>query len=138
MQLTRNAKGTIGFIIAMVLGQIRSAVSKVYKPPWEPSPPIVPFMKEFVSPFMNYYYRPVLIVLAGLVILWVWEGRRAGYLVALVLAAIATGFGVFVTIFNALSQEWLGLFTAVTAIAFPAIMALWYSFQGYRSSGSEA
>ena len=138
MQLTRNAKGTIGFIIAMVLGQIWSAVSRVYKPPWEPWPPIVPFMKEFVSPFMNYYYRPVLIVLAGLVILWVWEGKREGYLVALILAAIATGFGVTVTIMNAITQEWLGLFTAVFAVAFPAVMALWYSFQGYRSHGSES
>jgi predicted outer membrane lipoprotein len=54
------------------------------------------------------------------------------------LAAIATGFGVMVTFFNAISQEWLGLFTAVIAVAFPAIMALWYSFQGYRSYGSEA
>ncbi len=138
MQLTRNAKGTIGFIIAVVFGQIWSAVTPVYNPPWEPWPPIVPFMSEFAVPFMVNYFRPVLMGLAGLAIFWVWEGKREGYLVALLLAAIATGFGVMVTFFNAISQEWLGLFTAVIAVAFPAIMALWYSFQGYRSYGSEA
>lgn len=94
-------------------------------------------MKEFASPFMNYYYRPVLIVLAGLVILWVWEGRREGYLVAFVLAAIATVFGVIITIMNAITQEWHGLITAVFAVAFPAVMVLWYSFQGYRNHGAE-
>ncbi len=137
MQLTRNAKGTIGFIIAVALGQIWMGVSSVYKPPWEPWPPIVPIMSEFAVPFMVQYFRPILMGLTGLVILWVWEGKREGYLVALVLAVIATAFGVMVTLANAISQEWLGLFTAVTAVAFPAIMALWYSFQGYRSHGSE-
>ena len=137
MQVNRNAIGTIGFIIAMVLGQIGSTASRVYKPPWEPWLPIVPFMKAFASPFMTYYYRPVLIALVGLVILWVWGGRREGYLVAFVLAAIATAFGVIVTIMNAVTQEWLGLITAVFALTFPAVMALWYSFQGYRTHGAE-
>ncbi len=137
MQLTRNAKGTIGFIIAMVLGQIWGAVSPVYKPPWEPWPPIVPLMSEFAAPFMANYFWPVLMGLAGLAIFWVWEGKREGYLVALILAAIATGFGVMVTFFNAITQEWLGLLTAVSAVAFPAIMALWYSVQGYRTHGAE-
>jgi hypothetical protein len=138
MQLTRNAKGTIGFIIAVVFGQIWSAITPVYNPPWEPWPPIVPFMSELAVPFMVNYFRPVLMGLAGLAIFWVWEGKREGYLVALLLSAIATGFGVMVTFFNAITQEWLGLFTAVIAVAFPAIMALWYSFQGYRNYGSEA
>ena len=133
MQLSRNAKGTIGFIIAVVCGQIWSAVSPVYKPPWEPWPPIVPFMVDYAVPFMVNYYRPFLIGLAGLAILWVWEGQPAGYLLALVLAAIATLFGVSVTVFNTMTQEWVGLLTAVVAVAFPAIMALWYSFQGYRA-----
>jgi hypothetical protein len=87
---------------------------------------------------MVNYYRPFLIGLAGLVILWVWEGKPAGYLVALVLAAIASVFGVSVTIFNTMSQEWIGLLTAVVAVAFPAVMALWYSFQGYRAHGAKA
>lgn len=137
MQLTRNSKGTIGFIIAVVAGQIWVAVTPVYEPPWKPWPPIVPFMVELVVPFMVNYFRPILIGLAGLVILWVWEGRRAGYLVALVLSAIAALFGVSVTIFNAINREWLGLLTAVSALAFPAVMALWYSSQGYRDHGSE-
>jgi hypothetical protein len=95
-------------------------------------------MYEFAGPFMVQFFRPVLMGLTGLVILWVWEGKREGYLVALVLSVIAAPFGVMVTLANAISQEWTGLFTAVTAVAFPAIMALWYSFQGYRSHGLEA
>ena len=136
MQLTSNAKGTIAFIIAVVCGQIWSAVSPVYKPPWEPWPPIVPFMNDYAAPFMANYYRPLLIGLAGLAVLWVWEGKLAGYLVALVLAAIASIFGVSVTVFNALSREWIGLLTAVVAVAFPALMALSYSVRGYRTHGS--
>lgn len=138
MQPTVNAKGTIGFIIALVVGQIWSAVSPVYKPPWEPWPPIVPFMVDYAVPFMVNYYRPILIGLVGLVILWVWDGNRAGYLIALVLAAVATVFGVSVTVFNTMNQEWLGLFTAVSAVTFPAIMAVWYSIRGYRYDGAEA
>jgi hypothetical protein len=133
----QEREGTIGFTVAVVFGQIWLLVSPVYKPPWEPWPPIVPFMTAFAVPFMVNYYRPALIGLTGLVILWVWEGRRAGYLVALALAVIATGFAAFVTIFNAINQEWQGLLTAVAVATFPAIMALWYSLQGYRThSGS--
>jgi hypothetical protein len=133
MQLRRNAKGTIGFMLAMVIGQIWSAVSPVYKPPWEPWPPIVPFMVAYVLPFLNDFYRPIMLGLTGLVVLWVWEDSRAGYVIAFVLAAIAIVFGVSVTIFNTVNQEWSGLFTAVTVVVFPAVMALWYSFQGYRA-----
>ena len=136
MELTINAKGTIGFMLAVAVGQIWSTVSPVYKPPWEPWPPIVPFMVDYAVPFMVNYYRPILIGLLGVVVLWVWDGRRAGYLIALVLAAIATVFGVSVTVFNTMTQEWLGLFTAVSAVAFPAIMALWYSARGYRDQSS--
>ena len=94
-------------------------------------------MKDFVVPFLIHFYRPVLIGLTGLVIFWVWDGRRAGYLLAFLLAAVASGFGVLVAFLNAMQQEWSGLFTAAVSIAFPALMALWYSAQGYRHHGSE-
>lgn len=133
MELSRNAKGTIGFTIAVVIGQIWLLVTPVYKPPWEPWPPIVPFMTAVAVPFMSNYYRPLLIGLTGLVILWVWEGRRAGYAVAVVLALVATGFSGFITMFNAVNQEWQGLLTALLVATYPSIMALWYSLQGYRT-----
>lgn len=133
MELTRNAKGTIGFIIALVVGQVWLLVSPVYRPPWEPWPPIVPFMVEFAVPFMVKYYRPALIGLSGLVIMWVWEGKRAGYALAFVLALVGAGFSLFVTMFNVFNQEWHGVLTAVTVSTFPSIMLLWYSVQGYRS-----
>jgi hypothetical protein len=133
MELSRNGKGTIGFTIGVVAGQIWLLVSPVYKPPWEPWPPIVPFMTAVAVPFMVNCYRPLLIGLTGLVILWVWEGKRAGYAVAGVLALVATGFSGFITMFNAINQEWQGLLTAVLVATYPSIMALWYSFQGYRS-----
>ena len=138
MQPSRNAKGTIAFMFAMVIGQIWSTVSPVYQTPWEPWPPIVPFMVTYVAPFLYDYYRPIMFGLTGLAILWVWENSGAGYVIAFVLAAIATVFGLSVTVFNTLNQEWSGLFTALTVVVFPSIMTLWYSFQGYRSHGSEA
>jgi hypothetical protein len=138
VQLTRNAAGTVAFTIAMTLGQIWNVATPVNKPPlWKPWPPIEPFMVAYAVPFMNGYYRPILIALTGPVVLLVWQGRRSGYLVAFVLALIGAGFGVSITIFNALNQEWLAVLSAVTAVAFPAVMALGFSFQGYRSHGLE-
>jgi len=134
MALNKFAKGTIAFIAIIAVSHIWTAISLVYKPPWAPWPPIVPLMKEFVVPFLHHFYRPVLIGLTGLVIYWVWEDRRAGYLLAFVLAAIASVFGVAITLFNALSQQWSGTFTAALSVAFPALMALWFSMQGYRHS----
>lgn len=136
MLIDKYAKGTIAFVPIIAVSHIWSAISRVYKEPWTPWPPIVPFMSAYVVPFLDHLYRPILIGLTGLVVLWVWEGRRAGYLIALLLAVLASGFALFVTFFNAMNQEWSGTFTAAVAIAFPAIMALWYSAQGYRQHGS--
>lgn len=137
MELTKYAKGTITFTLVIAIAQIWSVVSPVYKPPWEPWPPIIPFMVNYALPFLVDFYRPVLIGFAGLAVLWVWEGRRAGFVLALLLAAVASVFGVSVTIFNALNQEWSGFFTAAIAVTFPSLMALWYSVQGYRSHSSD-
>jgi hypothetical protein len=138
MRLSKYAKGTIAFLIAMVIGQIWSAVSPVYKSPWEPWPPIVPFMVAYVLPFLNDFYRPIMFALTGLVVLLVWENGKAGFVIAFLLAAVATGFGLSVTVFNTMNQEWSGLFTALTVVVFPSIMTLWYSFHGYSSHSSEA
>ena len=88
-------------------------------------------------PFLTHFYRPILIGISGLVIYWVWEGRRAGYLLAVLFAAVASVFGVAITIFNAITMEWSGTFTAAVSVAFPALMALWFSAKGYRYVGSE-
>ena len=137
MKSRKYARGTIAFVIMMTIGQIWIAVSPVYDSPWEPWAPIVPFMAEFAVPFMQNYFRPVLIVLAGFVILWVWEDRRAGYSIALVLAVIASGFGVVVILLNALNQEWLGTLTGIFAAALPAFLLLWYSYKGLRGGQIE-
>lgn len=131
MQLDRNAKGAIIFSMMMVIAQLWMATSPVFDPPWEPWPPIVPFMGTFAVPFMVNFFRPALMALTGLAILWVWEGKRSGYLLALILALITSLFGVVVFLLNALNQEWLGTLTAL-ATHFPAVMALFYSFKGYR------
>ena len=138
MELNRNAKGTIAFTILIVMAQIWATVTPVYKPPWEPWPPIIPFMVNYAVPFLIDFYRPVLIGFAGLAVFWVWEGRRSGYLLALLFAAVASVYSVAVTIFNAMNQEWSGIFTAAVAFTFPSLMALWYSAQGCRGHGSNS
>lgn len=138
MQLSRNAKGAIAFLIVISVAHVWSAITPVYEPPWEPWPPIVPFMKDYALPFLINFYRPVLIGLTGLAVFWIWDDRREGFLVAALLAAVGSIFGVSVTIFNALQQEWSGLFTAFIALAYPAVMAFWYSAQGFRNHGSQA
>jgi hypothetical protein len=135
VQLTRDAVGTIAFTIGTGLGQIWNFVTPVNKPPWKPWPPLEPFMKAFVAPFMGGYYRPILIGLTGLIIFLVWQGKRSGYVLSLVLTAIAAAFGVSITISNAINQEWLACLAAGIAVAFPAVMASFFSFQGYRSHG---
>ena len=130
--LSKNAKGTIAFLSVIALAHIWSAVTPVFKPPWEPWAPLVPLMKDFVVPFVAHFYRPVLIGFTGLAVFWIWDGRREGFLVALLLSIVASAFGVLVVIFNALAAEWSGVFTCVVSIAFPALMALWYSWKGYQ------
>jgi hypothetical protein len=137
MQLSRNAKGAIAFLGVIAIAHIWSAITPVYKPPWQPWPPIVPLMKDIVVPLLVNFYRPVLIGFSGLAVLWMWEGRREGFLVSMLLAAIAAMFGTLVTIGNALAQEWSGTFTAAITLAYPAIMAFWYSFQGYKNDHLE-
>ncbi len=130
--LSKNAKGTIAFLSVIALAHIWSAVTPVFKPPWEPWAPLVPIMKDWVGPFLVHIDRPVLIGFTGLAVFWIWDGRREGFLVALLLSIVASVFGVLVVIFNALAAEWSGLFTCVVSIAFPALMALWYSWKGYQ------
>lgn len=130
--LSRNGKGAIAFLSVIALAHIWSAVTPVFKPPWEPWAPLVPIMKDFVVPFLVHLYRPVLIGFGGLAVFWIWDGRREGFLVALLLSIVASAFGVLVVIFNALATEWSGVFTCVVSIAFPALMALWYSWKGYQ------
>jgi hypothetical protein len=136
MQVSKNAKGAIAFLIVISIAHIWSAVTPVYDSPWEPWPPIIPLMTGYVLPFLIDFYRPVLIGLTGLAVFWIWDGRRNGYVLAMLLAAVASIFGVSVTIFNALQHEWSGLFTAAIAVAYPAVMAFWYSVQGLREGES--
>jgi hypothetical protein len=95
-------------------------------------------MVAYVLPFLNDFYRPIMFALTGLVVLWVWENGKAGFVIAFLLAAVTTGFGLSVTVFNTMHQEWSGLFTALTVVVFPSIMTLWYSFQGYSAHNLEA
>ena len=136
MELGRHAKGTIAFTLLIVISQVWGTVSPVFKPPWQPWPPIVPFMVNYAVPFLVAFYRPVLIGFAALAIFWVWEGRRAGYLLALLFAFIATLYSFTVSVFNAMAAEWVGLFTCVVAFLYPSAMALWFSVQGYRNNRS--
>lgn len=138
MEHNRFAKGTIALVILIVISQIWGTVSPVFKPPWQPWPPIVPFMVNYAVPFLIEFYRPVLIGFAGLTVLWVWEGKRAGFLLAVIFAFVASLYSIAVTFFNAMAQEWSGLFTCVVAFAIPSLMGLWYSALGYRHHGGEA
>jgi len=136
MELSRNAKGTIAFLSVIAIAHIWTMLSAAYKPPWEPWQPLVPLMKDFVVPFLHHIYRPVLIGFSGLAIFWIWDGRREGFVVAAILAAVTAGFGVLITLFNALAGELSGTFTALIAVAYPGVMALWYSVKGLREEGA--
>jgi hypothetical protein len=133
MDLPRYAKGAIAFLLFIAAAHTWSAVTSVYKPPWQPYLPLVPMMKDFVVPFMHEIFRPVLLGGSGLAIFWIWDGKRAGYGLALALTAIAAAFGVLVAFFNIMAGQWSGVFTAAVSLAFPPIMACWYSYQGYRN-----
>ncbi len=137
MPLSTHAKGAIIFSLMLVLGSLWLSVSPVFDEPWEPWEPIVPLMGGFAVPFVNQFYRPLLIALTGLAVLWIWEGKRIGYLVALVLALIGSAFAVLITFANVMNQTWLGAFTTLCA-SVPALLALWHAYQGYRLQGSAA
>ena len=132
MDLPRYAKGAIAFLLILAVAHVWTMVSTVYKPPWQPWLPLVPLMKDFVVPFTHQLYRPILIGGTGLAIFWIWDGKRAGYILALFLTFISAAFGVLIVIFNFMAGEWSGTFTALIAVAFPSVMACWFSYQGYR------
>ena len=133
MDTSRCAKAAIAFLLIIAVAHIWTMVSSVYKPPWQPWPPLVPLMKHFVVPFMHEIYRPLLIGFSGLAIYWMWDGRRAGFVLSLLLTVISAVFGVLIVFFNAMAGEWSGCFTAAVAVACPSVMAFWYSYQGLRS-----
>lgn len=135
MELSRNAKGTIAFLSVIMIAHVWTMLSAAYKPPWEEWAPITPLMDNYVVPFLHHLYRPLLIGLSGLATFWIWDGRREGYVIAAILAAVAAVFGVSITVFNALAGELSGTFTALVAVAFPGVMALWFSMQGLREKG---
>lgn len=130
MQMPKYAKGSIAFLIVIAVAHNWSAITVVFEPPWEPWPPIVYVMGEYVVPFLHHIYRPILIGLTGLAVFWIWEDRCEGYVVAGLLALVASVFGIGITFFNLMTQEWSAVFTAAVAFSYPAVMALWYSTQG--------
>jgi len=69
--LSRNAKGAMAFLGIIALSHIWSAITPVFKPPWQPWEPLIPMMKDFVVPFLVHFYRPVLIGFTGLAIFWI-------------------------------------------------------------------
>jgi hypothetical protein len=136
MQLSRNGKGAIAFLSVIAIAHIWTMLSAAYKPPWEPWQPLVPLMSNYIVPFLHHVYRPVLIGFSGLAIFWIWDGRKEGFALAAILSAIAAGFGVLITFFNGLSGELSGTFTALVAVAYPGVMAFWYSVKGLREVGA--
>ncbi len=132
MEASRYAKAAIAFLLIIAVAHIWTMVSSVYKAPWQPWLPLVPLMKHIVVPFMHEIYRPILIGFTGLAIYWMWDGRRVGFVLSMLLTLISAAFGVLITFFNGMAGEWSGCFTAAVAVAYPSIMALWYSYQGFR------
>ncbi len=133
MGLSTYAKGTIVFSVMLMFGMLWLAISPVFDSPWEPWEPLVPLMSDFAVPFVNRFYRPLLVALMGIALFWVWTGRRAGYLLALLLAAVGAVFTAIITFGNVMNGTWLGALTTVSALV-PAVLAVWFSYRGWRST----
>ena len=128
MNLTNNGKATIVFAATLAALGAYYGASAQANPEWIASQP--PFTQQSF-PIVATVGIPIFTVLFALAILWVWQSRRAGYILALVL-------GVFETLDNlqfVVTRLGGGLPLVAGMHAISAVVAAllaWYAFKGQR------
>ena len=133
MELTSNGKATIVFAATLAALGAYSDASAQANPEWIASLP--PFMQQ-AFPILATVGIPIFTVLSALAILWVWQGWRAGYILALLLGVLAT-LDRLQFVVTRLGAD-LPLVAGMDAIsAVVAALLAWYAFKGQRELKAE-
>ena len=93
MTLTSNAKATIAYSLALtVLMAYDVASFQANAEVWGPAvgglPVLGPLLVNLNTALVGLIL-PIFVLLEGLGVLWIWEGKRSGFTLALVLAIVA-------------------------------------------------
>lgn len=93
MTLTSNAKATIAYTLALTILMAYDVASfqangLVWGPAVGGLPVLGPLLVNLSTTLVGLIL-PIFVLFAGISVLWIWEGNRSGYTVALILAIVA-------------------------------------------------
>ena len=133
MNLTNNGKTTIVFAATVAALDVYYEASAQANPEWVEA--LSPFSQQFF-PIMATVGIPIMTVLYALAILWVWQDRRAGYIIALVLGVMYTlNHLLFVVTRLGAGLPLVAGMHAISVVV--AALLAWYAFKGQRELKAE-
>ena len=133
MNLPNSGKTTIVFAATLAaLGAYYEASAQA-NPEWITS--LAPSFQQ-AFPYVAALGIPIFTVLFALAILWVWQGKRAGYVIALVLGVFETlDYLQFVVSRLGAGLPLVAGMHAISAVV--AALLAWYAFKGQRELKAE-
>ena len=133
MNLTNNGKAT------MVLAATVAALDLYYEASAQANPEWIESLSSFSQQFFpinSTVVIPIFTVLYALAILWVWQAKRAGFILALALGSLYLLFYVLFIV----ERLGAGLTLVAGMHAISAVVAAllaWYAFKGQRELKAE-
>ena len=128
MNLTNNGKATIAFSVALAVLAVFEVVSAPANPDLGESSAFV----ARVSPMIT----PLIVLLWGIAISWVWQGKRTGFILAIIVGFFegfdALGAGILRLSAGFPTAAATFFFTLVTAA-----LVVWYAYRGQRELAAE-
>jgi len=126
MELTNNAKATIAFSGALAVLAVYDVASAQANPDWGTA------MKETLGPVGPFIVGsvPLLVISLGLAITLVWQGNRAGFILALCLALAAGVPNIAAGIFRLIAGAPVGAIICFSIVFLGAVLVR-YAYRGY-------
>ncbi|MGH3155882.1 MAG: hypothetical protein ACRDNF_04805 [Streptosporangiaceae bacterium] len=130
MEISRNAKGAMSFLIMAIITVVYDVVGDCQNPSWNSK---VPMWLMHRMPFLMNVFIPFVFLVAAFALAYIFMGYRRGYVIAL-------AFGVLTVVYNVLPGIWRLQAHAADGAAicgFEIIMGLimmWYAYAGFREA----
>lgn len=132
MEISRNTKGAMSFLIMAIITVVYDVVSNYHNPTWNAK---VPMWLMHRMPFLMNVFIPFVFLVAAFALAYMFMGYRRGYVIALI-------FGVLTVVYNILPGIWRLQAHAAEGAAicgFEIIMGLimmWYAYAALREGST--